>query len=138
MHLNHGRVLVCELFWPFTSAMSVNAENARDVLSRLKLNTTSLGICWILTSIVFALRCYYHHSPHWFHGSNSCVVVIIQSFQDRLTSIYVMEFQERRKKALYHHTGELGAMLLVYTLPTLKYIALGLIYYEQEESRLVL
>jgi hypothetical protein len=33
MHPSHEQVLVCEPFWPFTVAMSVNAENARDVLS---------------------------------------------------------------------------------------------------------
>jgi hypothetical protein len=42
MHPSHGQVLVREPFWPFTIAMSVNAENARDVLSWLKLNTTYL------------------------------------------------------------------------------------------------
>jgi hypothetical protein len=50
MHPSHGRVLVCEPFWPFTIAMSVNAENARDVLSWLKLNKYYLSVQRFSTS----------------------------------------------------------------------------------------
>jgi hypothetical protein len=54
--------------------------------------------------MVFAFRCcYYYHSPRWFRGS------------------YFNIWDGIPRKALYHHTGGSGVVLLVYdtfTLPT--------------------